>query len=53
VAWKRLLIKELGGILLIMVGILARLPQALFIYNKSYNNNGGPMLLVIKLSFGY
>jgi preprotein translocase subunit SecY len=31
VAWKRLQIKELNGIsLLIMVGILARLPQALF-----------------------
>jgi preprotein translocase subunit SecY len=39
-----------GISLLIMVGILARFPQA-FIqeFNKSYNNNGGPMLLVIEI----
>ena len=40
-----------GISLLIMVGILARLPQALFqeFTSKVTNNNGGPMLLVIEV----
>ncbi|WP_293874728.1 preprotein translocase subunit SecY [Flavobacterium sp.] len=40
-----------GISLLIMVGILARLPQALFqeFTSKVTNNNGGPMLLVIEI----
>jgi preprotein translocase subunit SecY len=40
-----------GISLLIMVGILARLPQALLqeFTSKVTNNNGGPMLLVIEL----
>ncbi len=40
-----------GISLLIMVGILARLPQALFqeFTSKVTNNNGGPMLLVLEV----
>jgi len=40
-----------GISLLIMVGILARLPQALFqeFTSKVTNNNGGPMLLVLEI----
>jgi preprotein translocase subunit SecY len=40
-----------GISLLIMVGIIARLPQALFqeFTSKVTNNNGGPMLLVIEI----
>jgi preprotein translocase subunit SecY len=40
-----------GISLLIMVGILARLPQALFqeFTSKVTNNNGGPMLLVFEV----
>jgi preprotein translocase subunit SecY len=40
-----------GISLLIMVGILARLPQALYqeFTSKVTNNNGGPMLLVIEV----
>jgi preprotein translocase subunit SecY len=50
---KKITDKGIGnGIsLLIMVGILARLPQALFqeFTSKVTNNNGGPMLLVIEV----
>jgi len=44
-----------GISLLIMVGILARLPQAFVqeFTTRVTNNNGGPMLLVIELLFGY
>jgi preprotein translocase subunit SecY len=40
-----------GISLLIMVGILARLPQALYqeFTSKVTNNNGGPMMLVIEI----
>ncbi|WP_396156837.1 preprotein translocase subunit SecY [Flavobacterium sp.] len=40
-----------GISLLIMVGILARLPQALYqeFTSKVTNNNGGPMLLVLEI----
>jgi len=44
-----------GISLLIMVGILARLPQALIqeFTSRVTNNNGGLMIIVLKLSYGY